>query len=383
MLTREQDDPNLEKYDSSSGHRMDPGQPPLLRSDTRSKSYAGRSSNEEQPNSYENTLSDIRRLRSTRMDKHLSTITSRRGRDSTVMDGHGGVQSTGPGETSRGEKQGFHVIQDKDHAGQDVSRTAFSNQDSLRLDDIPRLVAAERAKEERPNASRYARGGLGQSEPQPKLLSAHRRDTSGGQELDKLGPEAHRQKRYFSELTALEYFIVRHVAVIAMEPLLEGHFNQEELVELIDEQSKQSFWGKFSRPFKNDKKPKNVRKKGVFSVPLEILVERDGEECSDGIGPNPLKVPAFLEDAISAMKTMDMSIEGVFRKNGNIRRQKEVENAMDNSGSSEAVDLNQESPVQIAALLKRFLRNLPDPVLTSKLYRLWITTQSKCWIASL
>ena len=309
------------------------------------------------------------------MDKHLSNAATKRGRESQVIDGPGGIRSTGPNDIQAGDQQGFHIVQEKDQRGDDVSRVAAGIQDSLRLDDIPRLVQAERAREERPNASRYARGGLTQGEPRPRLLASHRRDTSGGQELDKLGPEAHRQKRYFSELTALEWFIVRHVAVIAMEPLLEGHFNQEELVELIDDQGKQSFWGKFSRPFKNDKKPKT--KKGVFGVPLESLVERDGEECGDGVGPNPLKIPAYIEDAISAMKTMDMSVEGVFRKNGNIRRQKEIENAMDAAGSSEVVDLNQESPVQNAALLKRFLRGLPDPILTTKLYRLWITTQSK------
>ena len=345
----------------------------MLRADSRSKSYAGRGSNEEQTNSYENTLSDIRRLRSTRMDKHLSNAATRRGRESKVLDGPGGPR---PGSPDNDGKQGFRVVQDRDQTGKDVSRITFGAQDSIRLDDIPRLVAAEQAKEQRPNASRFARGGLGQSEPKPKLV-AHRRDTSGGHELDKLGPEGNRQKKYFSELTALEYFIVRHVAVLAMEPLLEGQYNQEELLDLI-EMRKPTFWGKFGKAFqKKDEKPKNVRKKGVFSIPLEILVERDGEECSDGVGPNPLKVPALVQDAITAMKTMDMSIEGVFRKNGNIKRLKQMEEAMDLKGSSEAVDLNAESPVQVAALLKRFLRSLPDPVLTYKLHRLFITTQSE------
>jgi hypothetical protein len=70
-----------------------------------------------------------------------------------------------------------------------------------------------------------------------------------------------------------------------------------------------------------------------------------------------------------------MSVEGIFRKNGNIRRMNQVIEALDRDPAS--VDLSQDNPVQLAALLKRFLRDLPDPLLTYKLHRLWIMTQSK------
>lgn len=379
MLTSGEDDPNLEKYDSHSGHKVNASLgPPMLRADSRSKSYAGKSSIDEaqNPSSYEQTLGDIRRLRSTRMDKHLSNA-NKQGRTSRIIDGPNGVRPGSAGNDGSDRKHsGMPLNRDRDASGNGGSQFTFGNSESIRLDDIPRLVAAEQAKEQRPNASRYARGGLAQSEPQPKLLSTtHRRDTSGAQELEKLGPEGHRPKKYFSELTALEYFIVRHVAVLSMEPLLEGHFNQEELLDLI-EMRKPTFWGKFGKAFKNEK-PKAARKKGIFGVPLEVLVERDGEECSDGVGPGALKVPALVQDTITAMRTMDMSMEGVFRKNGNIRRLKEMAEAMDTKGSSEAVDLNGESPVQVAALLKKFLRELPDPVMTYKLHKLFITSQSK------
>ena len=46
------------------------------------------------------------------------------------------------------------------------------------------------------------------------------------------------------------------------------------------------------------------------------------------------------------------------------------------------VDLTRESPVQVAALLKKFLRELPDPLLTYKLYNLFITSQSESCSAS-
>ena len=70
-----------------------------------------------------------------------------------------------------------------------------------------------------------------------------------------------------------------------------------------------------------------------------------------------------------------MSVEGVFRKSGNIRKLKELSEAIDKDPT--AVNLNDDSPVQVAALLKKFLRALPDPLLTFKLNRLFIVSQSK------
>ena len=68
-----------------------------------------------------------------------------------------------------------------------------------------------------------------------------------------------------------------------------------------------------------------------------------------------------------------MSVEGIFRKNGNIRRLKELTDALDRDPAS--VDLSSDNPVQLAALLKKFLRDMPDPLLTFKLHRLFIVSQ--------
>jgi hypothetical protein len=70
-----------------------------------------------------------------------------------------------------------------------------------------------------------------------------------------------------------------------------------------------------------------------------------------------------------------MSVEGVFRKNGNIRRLKDLSEALDRD--STVINLSDENPVQLAALLKRFLRDLPDPLLTFKLFHLFLATQSE------
>lgn len=78
---------------------------------------------------------------------------------------------------------------------------------------------------------------------------------------------------------------------------------------------------------------------------------------------------------LAPLTASDMSVEGVFRKNGNIRRLKDLSEALDRD--STLVNLSDENPVQLAALLKRFLRDLPDPLLTFKLFHLFIATQSE------
>ena len=52
------------------------------------------------------------------------------------------------------------------------------------------------------------------------------------------------------------------------------------------------------------------------------------------------------------------------------------EEALNQQGSTASVvDLTQDNPVQLAALLKKFLRDLPDPLMTYKLHRLFIASQ--------
>jgi hypothetical protein len=75
-----------------------------------------------------------------------------------------------------------------------------------------------------------------------------------------------------------------------------------------------------------------------------------------------------------------MSVEGIFRKNGNIRRLKDDSEALDQDPGS--VNFTEENPVQLAALLKKFLRDMPEPLLTFRLYKLLCQSQSAFWISS-
>jgi hypothetical protein len=109
----------------------------------------------------------------------------------------------------------------------------------------------------------------------------------------------------------------------------------------------------------------------VFGVPLEVIIDRDGADSTDGVGPGTLRIPAILDEIISSMRKMDLSVEGVFRKNGNIKKLNELVEQIDREGC-ENMGLMDQPVVQVAALLKRYLRDLADPLMTHKLHKLWI-----------
>ncbi|SPC62013.1 related to GTPase-activating protein of the rho/rac family (LRG1 protein) [Ustilago sp. UG-2017b] len=217
-------------------------------------------------------------------------------------------------------------------SGDELQRDTRS-EDGITLADIPHMLEAEQAREQ------------------------HRLLPSEG-------------TRCISELSALELFIVKHMAVMYLQQsALRDHVNLDDLIEFI-ETRKNTFWGKI---FKGGKDKKEIKKKGVFGIPLEILVERNGADSTLGASAAHLRVPSFIDDVISAMKQMDLSVEGIFRKNGNIRRLKELSEALDRDSSS--VNLLDDNPVQLAALLKKFLRELPDPLMTFKLHKLFVMSQ--------
>jgi hypothetical protein len=72
------------------------------------------------------------------------------------------------------------------------------------------------------------------------------------------------------------------------------------------------------------------------------------------------------------MRKMDLSVEGVFRKNGNIKKQQAMVDKI-NAEGCDTVNFMEQPVIQLAAVLKRYLRDLPDPLMTNKLYKLWIT----------
>ena len=338
--------------------------PPYLKNDARSQSHAGdQNERQRRESSYENTLNDVRRLRSTRLDKHLSS-SFRKARASRVIDGgDDGVRN-----------QEFHGTEGSGME-ETTTESMLGHEKALTLDDIPRIVAAEQAAQ-RPSAYNAPRQGLYRPPTvEPASGTGPQRSRSMGREetqyVGERSPQRPIGRKYFSELSGLEYFIVRHIAVLTMHPMVESEFTLEELLSFIESRKQATFWNKFAKPFSKNDVKKGAKKKGVFGVPLELIIDRDGAESTDGVGPGALRIPAIIDDIVTTMRQMDLSVEGVFRKNGNIKKLGELAEKLDREGC-DAVTWTEYPVVQLAALLKRYLRELPDPLMTHKLYRLWV-----------
>ncbi|KAI8331966.1 hypothetical protein EDC96DRAFT_526770 [Choanephora cucurbitarum] len=203
---------------------------------------------------------------------------------------------------------------------------------------------------------------------------------------------------YMPTLTGVQDYIVRHAAVIAIQPLIVPPFSLNELIRLVETKgqpkknlSASMLWGRLvthikfapSTPALNQ--TSNMTK--TFGIALSTVAKRDHESelasqgatlCDFG---NPLLnacfsnntiVPRFVKSCISIILRSDVSIEGVFRKNGNIRELKQLADAIDNKPDEIDSLLCNENIIQLAALLKRYLRELPEPLLTHTLYPLFM-----------
>ncbi|ORZ21827.1 hypothetical protein BCR41DRAFT_420754 [Lobosporangium transversale] len=343
--------------------------PGLIRNDSRSKSYSADDNRQYEPIH----LGDIKRVKSTHLDRKLSnsariprrqTVIERQRRQPATKDAiinelavDGNVEQDDSGGTDAeveiiivDERPGPDALnheEEEDREGPDPNAPAT-------LSDLPERLRNTTSNTASTSSSR----------------NRHSNPSQSGQQPEASNTTLHPKRQYLSELSALELFIVKHLAVLTLAPIVSEYFTLEELLDLIG-QRKQTLWGRFVKGLKTDKKKPKVE--GTFGVPLEVLVERNGVDSALGAGPGRIRIPSFVDESITAMRNMDMSVEGVFRKNGNIRRLKELSESIDKNPSS--VTLSDDNPVQVAALLKKFLRDLPDPLLTFKLHRLFVVSQ--------
>ncbi|KAL9541125.1 hypothetical protein MBANPS3_009300 [Mucor bainieri] len=248
--------------------------------------------------------------------------------------------------------------------------------------------------------------------------------------IDESGHTSHKYVQ-LSTLTPSQDYIVRHAAVIAIEPLMSTAFSLDELIDLIDEKKKKkkrtytdsnpphhsqnpasALWGKLimhikassststsntATAFATSKHGNSNNINKTFGVALAMVAQRDHDQLllqqkrddggvtlrdytpalAAGFSDNAL-IPIFVKSCIMVILQSDMSIEGVFRKNGNIRQLRTLSESIDqlkpattSMATMEQVLANQNA-IQLAALLKRYLRELPEPLLTFSLYKLFV-----------
>lgn len=268
----------------------------------------------------------------------------------------------------------------------DRTSDLLKNEKSLTLDDIPRIVAAEQAREQRPNAFKHHNSLYQRAKPlQPvKTIAAANnnikdtRNFSNSTVIGNVNNSAGvsnqlKKSKYYSELNKNEHFIIRHIAIEAILELCPNKFNRDELLGTIQLSKKLNggFWDKFK--FSNNSDLKN-KAQAVFGFDLQDLTKKYGVDSDLGVGPSPLRIPLVVDDIINALRQKDMSVEGIFRLNGNIKKLRELTEQI-NKNPLQSPDFTTQTAVQLAALMKKWLRELPNPLLTFNLYELWISSQ--------
>ncbi|GFS18546.1 RalA-binding protein 1 [Elysia marginata] len=101
----------------------------------------------------------------------------------------------------------------------------------------------------------------------------------------------------------------------------------------------------------------SVTENPIFGVPLATAVERN--RSHDGI-----ELPALVRECIDYIEEFGLACEGIYRLSG---VKSKVQHLKDCYNCQEPVHLLEHEPNVVASLLKLFLRELPEPVLTTAL----------------
>lgn len=101
--------------------------------------------------------------------------------------------------------------------------------------------------------------------------------------------------------------------------------------------------------------PHDANSRKVFGVPLYKL------DCGDG------KVPLVVDRLITTIEMHGLYTEGIYRKSGVSSKVKELKTKMD-EGDLEKVDFENYQVHVLAAVLKSFFRDMPEPLLTFEYY---------------
>lgn len=387
---------------------------------------------------YSNTINDVTRLRSRRQSQKLSNSIKQNARKSVILEApvadtarkmeedsnsDEGINrsrnesfSSQLSFTNAKESDQFKVSQKKELLIRDEPQRQLTNshldrtsdllksEKSLTLDDIPRIVAAEQAREQRPNAFKHHNSlyqGQRPIQPVKTVAAASGRSNTvasnrsngfktsdrnmnspilmnnvGNGGIAGNGGEFGKRLKYFSELNKSEHFILRHIAVEALIQILNNKYNKEELLGLIQTRKLPTFWDKFKFGGSGDNAKNKGGAGGVFGVDLQELTKKYGVDSDHGVGPSKLRIPIVVDDIINALRQKDMSVEGIFRLNGNIKKLRELTEAI-NKNPLKSPDFSSQTAVQLAALMKKWLRELPNPLLTFNLYDLWISSQKE------
>ncbi|XP_015765354.1 PREDICTED: stAR-related lipid transfer protein 13-like isoform X1 [Acropora digitifera] len=162
-------------------------------------------------------------------------------------------------------------------------------------------------------------------------------------------PEVRVMSPKICDLTAGQLAVLRKYSLLKLTALMERHTH-----------SHRGMWSwSFPHFLKKFKSP-DYRDRNVFGVPLSIVLQRTGQ---------PL--PRSILFAINYLQRTGVDAVGIFRKSGGKQRINHLKEMIE--GDPENTDFEGLSPYDMADMLKQYFRELPEPILTSKLAETFIS----------
>lgn len=304
---------------------------------------------------YIRTLNDIKRLKSRREYVRVVGNDKQEARKSVILE----TSEVDLNGHSSEKNRGLLIHTDPISTNTKIPHSnVFAETKTLTLDDISRIVAAEQARELRPNAFTYFKKLREDDDETVNVLSK----PSGV---------------YYSELSADDLVVVQYISLSVLasdKRIIPNSTIVNKLIPMSNKMEKSnpgSFWWKMKTMM--NKEPKKQTTGKTFGTPLDVLSIKWGVESDLGVGPSKIRIPIIVDELISSLRQMDMSVEGIFRKNGNIKRLKILTSEIDDN-PGKPPEFSKENAIQLSALLKKYIRELPDPLLTTVLYSLWINS---------
>ncbi|GAA5991457.1 hypothetical protein JCM10908_005713 [Rhodotorula pacifica] len=200
-------------------------------------------------------------------------------------------------------------------------------------------------------------------------------------------PPPPQQTPYLSTFTPAQHHLVQHAAAALLlkhhhagEKTMHDKMHRaiggfEKMVRVLEDGMKSAWRGAEEHvPGAAGGGASGRRSTKLFGTPLAYLTKHEGVDSLHGADPHgTVRIPEFIDHCIAALMQADVTVEGIFRKSGKLRVVREIMDALDSSGGNDTViDLAALDPITLADLCKKFLASLPDPIITSHLFKLFI-----------
>ena len=130
------------------------------------------------------------------------------------------------------------------------------------------------------------------------------------------------------------------------------------------------FKNQFKKPSDSDSEDPPIDASSVFGIPLEESVNRASQSiCKQEDQEVFGRIPLVVANCGKFLKTSKArQVEGVFRVNGSTKRVKELQEILSTRRNIEDLDWTYYTVHDVASVLKRYLKSLPEPIIPFEVY---------------